>query len=85
MGQANELSPLQTVLVQTNCWSIHGAYVFAVLGMVLANLCIPHIQSLWLMCLLFFVNGLAGGTIQAGKDCFPFLLIRPAQAAISPV
>ena len=74
-----------TVLVQSNCWSIHGAYVCSVLGMAVANLCIPHIHSLQLMCAVFFVNGLAGGTIQAGTYTRPEILIRGAQVAISPL
>ena len=55
-----------SVLLESSCWSIHTAYLISLLWLAVANLCVPHVHSLYLMCALFFVNGLSGGTIQAG-------------------
>ena len=58
----------EAVLLQSSCWSIHAAYVCSVVAMAAANLSIPHIHSLYVMCAVFFVNGFAGGTIQSGTQ-----------------
>lgn len=63
----NNYSFYRPVLAQSTWWSIEAAFLSSVLVMAVANLTIPHIRSLDLMCGLFFANGLAGGTIQAGN------------------